>query len=77
MQIIKPTPRNPRDQSRSRADCWANDFHRTWEGSRMNAESDSYYKWAVVVLPGDSAGPPEARCCSSIPCRPQSPWYGG
>src|SRR5215469_13141496 len=29
------------------------------------------------VLPRDSASPPEVTRCSSVPCRPQSPWYGG
>src|SRR6202051_5139753 len=26
---------------------------------------------------GDTVSPPEVTHCSSIPCRPQSPWYGG
>jgi len=26
---------------------------------------------------GDSASPPEVTLCSSVPCRPQTPWYGG
>src|SRR5215472_14850583 len=29
------------------------------------------------VPPGDSASPPEVTHCSSVPCRPQTPWYGG
>ncbi len=29
------------------------------------------------VLPGDSASSPEVTRCSSVPCRPQSPWWGG
>src|SRR6516162_1110766 len=29
------------------------------------------------VLPRDSASSPEVTRCSSVPCRPQSPWYGG
>jgi hypothetical protein len=27
--------------------------------------------------PGDSASPPEVTRCSSVPCRPQTPWCGG
>src|SRR5271169_1057241 len=26
---------------------------------------------------GDSVSPPEVTLCSSVPCRPQSPWCGG
>src|SRR6266568_2882419 len=26
---------------------------------------------------GDSASPPEVTHCSSVPCRPQTPWCGG
>src|ERR1700674_877219 len=26
---------------------------------------------------GDSVSPPEVTCCSSLPCRPQTPWCGG
>src|SRR5499425_10379 len=29
------------------------------------------------VPPGDSASSPEVTRCSSVPCHPQSPWYGG
>src|SRR5260370_31730380 len=29
------------------------------------------------VSPGDSASSPEVTRCSSVPCRPQSPWCGG
>jgi hypothetical protein len=29
------------------------------------------------VLPGDSASSPEVTRCSSVPCRPQTPWCGG
>src|SRR5712691_3631696 len=29
------------------------------------------------VPPGDSASSPEVTRCPSVPCRPQSPWYGG
>src|SRR5580658_761186 len=29
------------------------------------------------VPPGDSASSPEVTRCSSVPCRPQTPWYGG
>src|SRR6202521_5533952 len=29
------------------------------------------------VPTGDSASPPEVTHCSSIPCRPQTPWCGG
>src|SRR6516225_4659330 len=29
------------------------------------------------VSPGDPASSPEVTRCSSIPCRPQPPWYGG
>jgi hypothetical protein len=29
------------------------------------------------VPPGDFASSPEVTRCSSVPCRPQSPWYGG
>src|SRR6266849_4972174 len=29
------------------------------------------------VSPGDSASPPEVTRCSSVPCRPQTPWCGG
>src|SRR5271157_5425905 len=29
------------------------------------------------VPPGDSVSPPEVTRYSSVPCRPQSPWYGG
>src|SRR6266566_226354 len=29
------------------------------------------------VPPGDSARPPEVTRCSSVPCRPQTPWCGG
>src|SRR6516162_3072854 len=29
------------------------------------------------VPPGDSASPPEVTRCSSVPCRPQTPWCGG
>src|ERR1700687_947329 len=29
------------------------------------------------VPPGDCASPPEVTCCSSVPCRPQTPWCGG
>src|SRR6266852_4405284 len=29
------------------------------------------------VPPADSASPPEVTRCSSIPCRPQTPWCGG
>src|SRR5215472_14987461 len=29
------------------------------------------------VPPGDSASPPEVTLCSSVPCRPQTPWCGG
>src|SRR5713226_1573576 len=25
----------------------------------------------------DPVSPPEVTCCSSVPCHPQSPWYGG
>src|SRR6266568_6944397 len=28
------------------------------------------------VPPGDSASPPEVTRCSSVPCRPQTPWCG-
>src|SRR5207244_1294045 len=28
-------------------------------------------------LPGDSASSPEVTRCSSVPCRPQTPWCGG
>ena len=27
--------------------------------------------------PGDSASPPEVTRCSSVPCRPHTPWYDG
>src|SRR6516162_9669701 len=27
--------------------------------------------------PGDPASPPEVTHCSSVPCHPQTPWYGG
>src|ERR1017187_10309941 len=27
--------------------------------------------------PADSASPPEVTHCSSVPCRPQTPWCGG
>jgi hypothetical protein len=26
---------------------------------------------------GDAVSPPEVTCCSSLPCRPQTPWCGG
>ena len=29
------------------------------------------------VPPGDSVSSPEVTRCSSVPCRPQTPWYGG
>jgi hypothetical protein len=29
------------------------------------------------VPPGDPASPPEVTRCSSVPCHPQTPWYGG
>src|SRR6516165_4905427 len=29
------------------------------------------------VPPGDSDSPPEVTHCSSVPCRPQTPWCGG
>src|SRR5215470_909794 len=29
------------------------------------------------VPPGDSVSPPEVTRCSSLPCRPQTPWCGG
>ena len=29
------------------------------------------------VSPGDSASSPEVTRCSSVPCRPQTPWCGG
>src|SRR5437899_798178 len=29
------------------------------------------------VPPGDSASSPEVTRCSSVPCRPQTPWSGG
>jgi hypothetical protein len=29
------------------------------------------------VPPGDPASPPEVPCCSSVPCRPQTPCYRG
>ena len=29
------------------------------------------------VPPGDPASPPEVTHCSSVPCRPQTPWCGG
>src|SRR5271165_52894 len=29
------------------------------------------------VPPRDSASPPEVARCSSVPCRPQTPWCGG
>src|SRR6516162_5588705 len=29
------------------------------------------------VPPGDSDSPPEVIPCSSLPCRPQTPWCGG
>src|ERR1700746_1021910 len=29
------------------------------------------------VPPGDSTSPPEVTHCSSVPCRPQTPWCGG
>src|ERR1035438_5113427 len=29
------------------------------------------------VPPGDPASPPEVTRCSSLPCRPQTPWCGG
>jgi hypothetical protein len=29
------------------------------------------------VPPGDPASPPEVTPCSSVPCRPQTPWCGG
>src|ERR1019366_2754049 len=29
------------------------------------------------VPPGDPASPPEVTRCSSVPCRPQTPWCGG
>jgi hypothetical protein len=29
------------------------------------------------VSPGDSASPPEVTRCSSVPCCPQTPWWGG
>src|SRR5271169_1844534 len=28
------------------------------------------------VPPGDSVSSPEVTRCSSVPCRPQTPWYG-
>src|SRR5215470_4619090 len=31
----------------------------------------------TLVPPRDSVSPPEVTRCSSAPCRPQSPWYGG
>src|SRR5450631_2580070 len=31
----------------------------------------------TLVPPRDSVSPPEVTRCSSVPCRPQSPWYGG
>src|ERR1039458_4613433 len=27
--------------------------------------------------PGDAVSPPEGTCCSSVPCRPHTPWCGG
>src|ERR1035438_7625524 len=31
----------------------------------------------TLVPPRDSVSPPEVTRCSSVPCRPQSPWYDG
>src|SRR6267143_2033305 len=35
------------------------------------------YRFVCSGVPGDSVSPPEVTCCSSLPCRPQTPWYGG
>src|SRR5215831_11714892 len=35
------------------------------------------YRLAYSGAAGDRASPPEVTPCTSIPCRPQTPWYGG
>src|SRR5258708_15184917 len=35
------------------------------------------YRSAYSGATGDSASSPDVTRCSSVPCRPQTPWYGG
>src|SRR3984893_10119914 len=46
-------------------------------GRASLATSLSLIGLLTPVPPADSASPPEVTGCSSVPCRPQTPWCGG
>src|SRR6266478_4080722 len=54
---------------------------RYYSAVRLLTERRSPFSLALIgsltpVPPGDSASPPEVTRCSSVPCRPQTPWCG-
>src|SRR5258705_13411316 len=52
-------------------------FSRPTTDSASLALSLSLIGLLTPVPPGDAASPPEVTHCSSVPCRPQTPWCGG
>src|SRR5258707_570391 len=52
-------------------------FSRPTTGRASLATSLPLIGLLTPLPPGDSASPPEVTRCSSIPCRPQTPWCGG
>src|SRR6266853_6020238 len=51
--------------------------HAAFTARASLATSLSLIGLLTPVPTGDSASPPEVTRCSSIPCRPQTPWCGG
>src|SRR5262249_28294528 len=52
-------------------------FSRPTTGRASLATSRSLIGPLTPVPPGDAASPPEVARCSSVPCRPHTPWCGG
>jgi hypothetical protein len=49
---------------------------------RLLAQHRSPFRFSLIgslppVPPGDCTSSPEVTRCSSVPCHPQTPWYGG
>src|SRR5438552_3388449 len=60
---------------------WLSPRFRYYSAVRLLAERRSPLLALIGPLtpvpPGDSPSSPEVTRCSSVPCRPQSPWCGG
>jgi len=52
-------------------------FSRPTTGRASLATSHPLIGPLTPVPPGDAASSPEVMRCSSVPCRPHTPWYGG